>query len=114
MNYSQARRPQSRDGSARAGAVAQRDGVGAERDPRRAYNADGTVIPPRDLANMQENGVRSVEATLRVLANVWMRDLLGVCDDLECSGKELGIGRLGERVGQLGFRRQVLAKHRVR
>ena len=43
-----------------------------------------------------------------------MRDLLGVCDDLECSGKELGIGRLGERVGQLGFRRQVLAKHRVR
>ena len=39
------------------------------RNPRRAYNADGTVIPPRDLANMQENGVRSVEATLRVLAN---------------------------------------------
>ena len=30
------------------------------RNPRRAYNADGTVIPPMDLANVRENGVRSV------------------------------------------------------
>ena len=32
------------------------------RNPRRAYNADGTVIAPMDLANMRANGVRSVEA----------------------------------------------------
>jgi DNA-directed RNA polymerase subunit RPC12/RpoP len=31
-------------------------------NPRRAYNADGSVIAPMDLANMRENGVRSVEA----------------------------------------------------
>ena len=32
------------------------------RNPRRAYNADGSVIVPMNLANMRENGVRSVEA----------------------------------------------------
>ena len=50
---------------------ADRDAAGghAVRNPRRAYDADGSVIAPMDLANMRENGVRSVEATLRVLAN---------------------------------------------
>ena len=33
------------------------------RNPRRAYARDGTEIPPMDLANMRQNGVRSVEAT---------------------------------------------------
>ena len=34
-----------------------------KRHQRRAYNSDGTIIPPMDLANMRENGVRSVLAT---------------------------------------------------
>src|SRR5215208_3945874 len=33
------------------------------RNPRRAYDRDGTEIPPIDLANMRENEARSVEAT---------------------------------------------------
>jgi hypothetical protein len=33
------------------------------RNPRRAYDADGREIPPMDLANMREYGVRSVEAS---------------------------------------------------
>ena len=32
------------------------------KNPRRAYNAEGSVISPMDLANMRANGVRSVEA----------------------------------------------------
>ena len=32
------------------------------RNPRRAYNADGSEIAPMTLANMRTNGVRSVEA----------------------------------------------------
>ena len=32
------------------------------RNPRRAYDADGHEIAPLTLANMRENGVRSVEA----------------------------------------------------
>ena len=32
------------------------------RNPRRAYDADGQEIAPMTLANMRENGVRSVEA----------------------------------------------------
>ena len=34
----------------------------AVRNLRRAYNADGSVIAPMDLANMRVDGVRSVEA----------------------------------------------------
>ena len=32
------------------------------RNPRRAYDADGREITPMDLANMRQNGVRSVTA----------------------------------------------------
>ena len=32
------------------------------RNSRRAYNADGSLIAPMDLANMRANGLRSVEA----------------------------------------------------
>ena len=31
-------------------------------DPRRAYEQDGTAIAPMTLANMRENGARSVTA----------------------------------------------------
>lgn len=33
------------------------------RNPRRAYDQDGREIAPMTLANMRENGTRSVEAT---------------------------------------------------
>ena len=32
------------------------------RNPRRWYDADGREIPPMDLANMRQSGVRSVTA----------------------------------------------------
>jgi len=32
------------------------------RNPRHAYDADGREIPPMDLGNMREHGVRSVSA----------------------------------------------------
>jgi hypothetical protein len=34
---------------------------------------------------------------------VWMRDLLGMSDDLEGVGKYSGIGRLEVRVGEVGL-----------
>jgi len=37
------------------------------RNPRRAYDADGREIPPMDLANMRENGIRSVAADCQEL-----------------------------------------------
>jgi ribosomal protein L44E len=33
------------------------------RNPRRAYEKDGSEIPPMTLVNMRENGTRSIEAT---------------------------------------------------
>ena len=48
------------------------------KNPRRAYNADGTVIAPMDLANMRENGVRSVEARCEACG----REAIVNCDAL--------------------------------
>ena len=48
------------------------------RNPRRAHNAGGTAIPPMNLANMRENGVRSVEATWKACG----REAVVNCDEL--------------------------------
>src|ERR671911_998232 len=73
--------------------------------PADAIALDGAGRIVRHLERAVENGAdREARAELMMGAleggmtfqkglGVWMRDLLGVCDDLECSGKELGIGR---------------------
>ena len=47
------------------------------RNPRRAYNADGTVILPMDLANLRADAVRSVEAHCEACG----RDAIVDCDE---------------------------------
>ncbi len=55
--------------------VAERPAV---RNPRRAYKADGSVIAPMDLANMRENGIRSVEEK----CDACRREAVVNCDEL--------------------------------
>src|SRR4051812_33524317 len=44
---------------------------------------------------------------------VWMRNLLGTCDDLQGSGKRVWIGRFGAFVRQLRFGGEALAQDAV-
>ena len=44
---------------------------------------------------------------------VWMRNLLGTCDDLQGSGKRVWIGRFGAFVRQLRFGGETLAQDAV-
>jgi hypothetical protein len=40
---------------------------------RRARDRDGSIIQPMTLANMRENGVRSIVATCETCQHEWLR-----------------------------------------
>jgi hypothetical protein len=74
------------------------------------------LVEPAHIAFEGENdGASSPNANefFNSLLVVWMRNLIGACDDLQGSGKRVWIGRFGAFVRQLRFGGETLAQDAV-